>query len=156
MRDKNNKREIYPEHYYDKDGVLKPSKIYYFIIAYLLRGYVVITIASAYGSDTNGILKVFYTSSEALYAGMLVGLPGLIAWGLLSYRIQIRERNRERVFKIIRPLLVSGLIIDGVILVRMLNLIKWQFDFALACNMLIYIIITMLVIKLYNQKSELS
>lgn len=137
--------EFYPPHKYDKDGFLKPSKIYYFIITYLLRGYLIIVMASTYGSDTNAILGAFYPNGKGLYLNLVVGIPALIALGMLTYRSQLRDKDKAHTLKLVKPLLFLSLTADISSQLYNISLIHWRFDQVLA-SMLLFGLVSVLTL----------
>lgn len=154
MSDHKNKIQFYPEHKYDKEGYLKPSKIYYFIITYLLRGYLIIIMASSYGSDTNAILGAFYPNGKGLYLNLIIGIPALLALGILTYRSQLREKGKAHALKLVKPLLFLGLLADISVQIYNIAHIHWRFEQVLA-SMLLFGVVSLCVLVRLRPLSQI-
>lgn len=137
MSKENRNITIYPEHYYDKDGYLKPPKILYFSIVYLLRGYIIIALSSSYGSNTETLLGIFYPQLSLLYIHLVIGLPALVSFVLLTARFSLREKQRFWPLKAIKPLIILGLIMDVLLHIHIAQLQYWQFDWILGGQLLV-------------------
>lgn len=137
MAKSNKPLNIYPEHYYDKDGYLKPPKILYFSIVYLLRGYIIIALSSSYGSNTETLLNIFYPQLSLLYIHLIIGIPALVSFVLLTARFTLREKQRFWPLKTIKPLILLGLIMDVILHIHIAQLQYWQFDWVLGGQLFI-------------------
>lgn len=147
MAKNKNNLEFHPEHYYDKDGFLKPSRFYIVAIIYMLRGYFISAFASSYGSDTNAILGVLYPNSTALYTALLTGIPALIAGAIITYRSWFRASNKSFILKTIRPLIVLGLLLDLTVQFYVIAASHWAFDLFRALSLFIAIVLIYLCTK---------
>lgn len=136
MSDNSFKKKIYPLHYYDKDGYLKPPKVFYITIIYLLRGYIIVALASSYGTDTSALLGIFYPQVMLLYMHLIIGLPALLAFVLMTARFSLREKQRFWPLKSIKPLLLTALVLDIVLHIYIAKLQYWQFDWVLGMQLL--------------------
>lgn len=141
------KKKIYPLHYYDKDGYLKPPKVFYISIIYLLRGYIIVALASSYGTDTSALLGIFYPQITLLYMHLVIGLPALLAFLLLTARFTLREQQRLWPLKCIKPLLLIALLLDIVLHVYIAKLQYWQFDWVLGMQLLLSLFLIMFNLK---------
>ena len=141
--DNAHQRVIYPEHYYDKDGYLKPPKIFYFAIVYLLRGYIIIAMSSSYGSNTEALLGIFYPQVKVLYMHLLIGLPALIAFVLLTARFSLREKQTFWPLNTIKPLILLALTLDIALHIYIAKLQYWQFDWVLGAQLLVSFVLTL-------------
>ena len=141
--DNAHQRVIYPEHYYDKDGYLKPPKIFYFAILYLLRGYIIIALSSSYGSNTEALLGIFYPQIKVLYMHLLIGLPALIAFVLLTARFSLREKQTLWPLNAIKPLVLLALMLDIALHIYIAQLQYWQFDWVLGAQLLASFVLTL-------------
>ncbi|WP_371378737.1 DUF2919 family protein [Thalassotalea aquiviva] len=72
---------------FDKYNCLKLSVSYYFLLAYLLKGYVVGLVSFSNFNDKLSVIRWFYPDSEAFYLSLVIGLPGwFFAYLLLQRR----------------------------------------------------------------------
>lgn len=139
--------EIHPEHHYDKDGYIKPPTSFYVAILYLLRGYFILIMASSLGAKTQIILSVFYPKSIFIYVHLLVGLPAVLAWIILSYRETLRAKGRGHYLKAVKPLLLIGLVIDFVIHIVIASLMHWSFHWPVALGVVVPIYVVLFLVR---------
>lgn len=138
--------ELLPLHRYDDEGRVKPPVIYFWVIAYLMRGIIIVLGASGMGVDTKAVLGAFYPSHTQLYAHLLIGIPAIYSFFILSYRKQFYDNEKLFWLKTVKPALLIGLLLDLAFNIFLAYSINWVFDkivggTTLLCLGLIYTII---------------
>lgn len=73
---------------FDFDGKVKIPWGFYFILIYLLRGYITWIFSLTYREDTSLLLSLVYTESGFFYLALLTGLPALLVQLLFSLKKQ--------------------------------------------------------------------
>lgn len=138
-------KDIMPMHYYDDEGRVKPPVFVNWIIAYLMRGFILIIIASSLGSDTNAILGVFYPNHSLLYAHLVISIPAFVAFYLVSNRKKLLDDGKNNLLKLLKPTLLLGLALDFVLHIYIAQVQHWQYSTAAALGMLLPIVFSYII-----------
>lgn len=139
--------ELLPLHRYDNEGRVKPPVIYYWVIAYLMRGFIIVLGASGMGVDTKAVLGAFYPSHTQLYAHLLIGIPAIYCFFILSYRKQFYDNEKIFWLNTVKPVLMAGLLLDLGFNIFLACSMEWVFSFSLGGTFLLNIAIMYSIFK---------
>lgn len=109
------------ERYVTPDGKLKTPSSLLFILLFFLRGYAAWIVSLTFMEDRSRLLKFFYTSTDQFSLALLVGLPALFVFILLT---QLKAETPEwvaRSFAVVPILLWCSWLIDGVLLLSLIS-----------------------------------
>ena len=73
---------------FDFDGKVKIPLGFYFMLIYLLRGYITWVLSLTYREDTSLLLSLAYTESRFFYLALVTGLPAVLVQLLFSLKKQ--------------------------------------------------------------------
>ncbi len=130
-------RAILPLHYYDAEGRIKPNRLMYLSLLFLIRGYLVFIASLSYRQDPSLILSLFYPDKGYFYFSLLLGLPALLIMGMVFWRHKLVEGRARVVFRPVRYMLLFSLAIDGVFHLLMAHQGHWQFSWVIALTLLL-------------------
>ncbi|MBE1301616.1 MAG: DUF2919 family protein [Alteromonadaceae bacterium] len=126
--------ELLPLHRYDDEGRVKPPVIYYWVIAYLMRGVIIVLGASGMGVDTKAVLGAFYSSHTQLYAHLFIGIPAIYSFFILSYRKQFYDNEKIFWLRTVKPTLILGIVLDFTLAIFLAIESLWSFSILLGAT----------------------
>jgi len=136
----------YTPFHFDKDGELKPPSSYFLATFYILKAYIIAVLANAYGSDTNAILSTFYPQQNQLSIALLIGIPGLVSFAILNWRIELRAKEKQSLLNLVRPLLVMGLLLELLFLAFSIYSAHGQFQWAPGTSLVVTLLLLYFVL----------
>jgi hypothetical protein len=120
------------EQYVTLDGALKTPLSLVFMMLFFMRGYAAWIISLTFVDDRARLLKFFYTTSEQFGLALLVGLPALVVFILVT---QVKTDIAPWVsasFKALPLLLWCSWVVDGVLIVSLISQLWPTFSFVKA------------------------
>lgn len=130
-------RLLLPLKYYDEAGRIKPSNALLICLWYMCRTYLVFVATFSYRQDSAGLLAFFYPHKSYFYGGLIIAVPALMVVLLVSFREKLFNTSFVILFKLIKPLMLMGLLLDVIFHVLVAQQQKWQFSWVVAISVLL-------------------
>ncbi|GGW87906.1 DUF2919 family protein [Alteromonas halophila] len=117
-----------PLHCYDEGGRILPPRWLFWLIGLACADWVLLVFSLASRSQTETLLEIFYPDSGMLGVNLLATLP-LVAGGvLISQRARLWKRGMIRWVVLVRPLLLTGLLMSVGVALRTEYVMDWAFS----------------------------
>ena len=121
---------------YDKHGYLKPPIGFYFILALLLRAYLVLILSVANRSDATALITSLYPNKYDFFAGLVVGIGALIVTIALSLRREKAQAWMAKIWHKGKWFLWTSWLLDLILTLYVIKKHKFNFEPQFALVML--------------------
>lgn len=130
---------LLPLKHYDEAGRVKPPWLLYFFTLFICRGVFLVIAQLISAEHTKVLADILYEHASHLYSSAGLGVLGLSALVILSFREKITQSQNQWVFRLIRPLLLCAVILNLALEVNIAKEQNWQFSWLVALPLLIEI-----------------
>ena len=113
---------------YDKHGYLKPPIGFYFLLALLLRAYVVWILSVANRSDGTALITSLYPNKYDFFAGLIVGIGALIVTIALSLRREKAQAWMAKIWQKGKWFLWTSWLLDLILTLYLIKKHKFNFE----------------------------
>jgi hypothetical protein len=103
----------------------------------MCRSYFVFVASLSFRQDTSALLAIFYPDKHYFYTSLVIAIPALFALLFVSFRERLWQRAHYLIFKLIKPLILIGLLVDVLFHVAMAERQYWQFSWLIAATVLL-------------------
>jgi glucose-6-phosphate-specific signal transduction histidine kinase len=97
---------------FDLEGRVKIPLAFYLVLVYLARGYLTWVISLTYRDDTSLLLSMIYPDPRSFGYSLLLGLPALICFLLMSLKSYRTKKGYKVLWKRQRIVLLAALVLD--------------------------------------------
>lgn len=132
---------------YDDAGVIKPPRWLYWLLALNCLDWLMLVMALASTRHTTQLLSLFYPQQTLLWAKLAATVPLIVALLLLGNRSRLWKKQRYGWCKLLLPLIVAGVMANGVVIVSQLAQLHWQFSGVLAGQLSLASLLLVLVVR---------
>lgn len=132
---------VVPLQHYDEAGRIKPPAMFWVILLYLARSYLVFVGSLSFRQDSSALLSLFYPRHEDLYLGLFVGLPAVLLFLLTGFRQKIWPSVFRRVFYLTHFFLFMALTMDLTFQLLASYQQQWRFAWVPAISILLSLVL---------------
>ncbi|WP_026375098.1 DUF2919 domain-containing protein [Aestuariibacter salexigens] len=132
---------------YDEAGRVKPPAMWYAVLIFLARAYVIAIAVFSSSQPVEQTMDFFYPTHELFYAALAMGLPALVLFGLTSIREKLYGSRLRALFRVLLPGAFACLCVDMWLLISKLSVQHWQFAWSTALTLLVQIALLLYVVK---------
>jgi hypothetical protein len=123
---------LLPLKYYDEAGRIKPPRFFWWCGLILAKSYFIFVLSLSNFRDADGLLGVFYPRQSELYLGFAIGFAAVVAMVLVAYREKWWHTKFKVVSYLIKPLMLTTIVLDVIHQVQLVHKIHWQFSWPVA------------------------
>lgn len=131
---------ILPIQCYDELGRIKPPSLLWLIVLLCAKAYFILVVSLSNFQDRSLLLSVFYPDTRDFYLNLALGIPGVMAALMVSFRETWLKLNWRFMFSLVKPMLLISLFGDLVLHIMMAMDVHWRFVWSIALSIVVVLL----------------
>lgn len=138
---------LLPLHCYDESGRILPPRWLYWFLLLCVADWMVFIFSLALRDQTTTLLSLFYPLREWLGTYLIASIPFLLVLVLLGQRERLWNRGWLTWARLLKPMIVLGLLVSFALQVWHGWQLHWQFEWIMSLRMLIAGVFAVVVLR---------